>query len=37
MRDFAAENEIDENNEVFQKGMEEKSKEFKEKGSEVYL
>jgi phosphomethylpyrimidine synthase len=37
VRDFAAENEIDENNEIFQKGMEEKSKEFKEKGSEVYL
>ena len=37
VRDFAAENEIDENNEVFQKGMEAKSEEFKEKGSEVYL
>jgi len=37
VRDFAAENDIDENNEIFQKGMEEKSKEFKEKGSEVYL
>ena len=37
VRDFAAENEIDENNEVFQKGMEEKSKEFKDKGSKVYL
>ncbi|WP_203256114.1 phosphomethylpyrimidine synthase ThiC [Hyunsoonleella ulvae] len=37
VRDFAAENEIDENNEVFQKGMAEKSEEFKEKGSEIYL
>ena len=37
VRDFAAENEIDENNEIFQKGMEEKSEEFKEKGSEIYL
>ena len=36
VRDFAAENEIDENNEVFQKGMAEKSEEFKEKGSEIY-
>ena len=36
VRDFAAENEIVDN-EVIQKGMEEKSKEFKEKGSEVYL
>ncbi|WP_010136899.1 phosphomethylpyrimidine synthase ThiC [Ochrovirga pacifica] len=37
VRDFAAENEIDENNEIFQKGMNEKSEEFKEKGSEIYL
>ncbi|OSY86847.1 thiamine biosynthesis protein ThiC [Tenacibaculum holothuriorum] len=37
VRDFAAENEIDENNEIFAKGMEEKSEEFKEKGSEIYL
>ncbi|GGD22442.1 phosphomethylpyrimidine synthase ThiC [Hyunsoonleella pacifica] len=37
VRDFAAENEIDENNEVFQKGMADKSEEFKEKGSEIYL
>ena len=37
VRDFAAENEIDENNEIFQKGMSEKSEEFKEKGSEIYL
>ena len=36
VRDFAASNEIV-NNEVIQKGMDEKSKEFKEKGSEVYL
>jgi phosphomethylpyrimidine synthase len=36
VRDFAAENDIV-NNEVIKKGMEEKSKEFKEKGSEVYL
>lgn len=36
VRDFAAENEVRED-EVFAKGMEEKSKEFKEKGSEVYL
>ena len=36
VRDFAAENEIKED-EVLAKGMEEKSKEFKEKGSEVYL
>ncbi len=36
VRDFAAENEI-KGDEVFAKGMEEKSKEFKEKGSEVYL
>ncbi|TXE09583.1 phosphomethylpyrimidine synthase ThiC [Seonamhaeicola algicola] len=37
VRDFAAENDIDENNEIFQKGMNEKSEEFKEKGSEIYL
>ncbi|MFB9056838.1 phosphomethylpyrimidine synthase ThiC [Mariniflexile ostreae] len=36
VRDFAAKNEI-KGNEVFKKGMEEKSKEFKDKGSEVYL
>jgi len=36
VRDFAAVNEIKED-EVIAKGMEEKSKEFKEKGSEVYL
>ena len=36
VRDFAAENKV-EGTEVFVKGMEEKSKEFKEKGSEVYL
>ncbi len=36
VRDFAAANDIVDN-EVIQKGMEEKSKEFKEKGSEVYL
>ncbi len=36
VRDFAAENKV-EGDEVFAKGMEEKSKEFKEKGSEVYL
>jgi phosphomethylpyrimidine synthase len=36
VRDFAAENEIVDN-EVIAKGMEAKSKEFKEKGSEVYL
>ena len=36
VRDFAAENKIVDN-EVIQKGMEEKSKEFKAKGSEVYL
>ncbi len=36
VRDFAAENEIIDN-EVIAKGMKEKSKEFKEKGSEVYL
>lgn len=36
VRDFAAVNEIRED-QVFAKGMEEKSKEFKEKGSEVYL
>ncbi|APY10669.1 phosphomethylpyrimidine synthase ThiC [Seonamhaeicola sp. S2-3] len=37
VRDFAAENDIDENNEIFQKGMTKKSEEFKEKGSEIYL
>jgi len=36
VRDFASVNEI-KGEEVFAKGMEEKSKEFKEKGSEVYL
>ena len=36
VRDFAAINEIKEE-QVIAKGMEEKSKEFKEKGSEVYL
>ncbi|TXD52606.1 MULTISPECIES: phosphomethylpyrimidine synthase ThiC [unclassified Polaribacter] len=36
VRDFATENDIVDN-EVIAKGMEEKSKEFKEKGSEVYL
>jgi phosphomethylpyrimidine synthase len=36
VRDFAAEHDIVEN-EVIVKGMKEKSKEFKEKGSEVYL
>ncbi|NKI25130.1 phosphomethylpyrimidine synthase ThiC [Arenibacter sp. 6A1] len=36
VRDFAAINEI-KNDEVFAKGMEEKSQEFKDKGSEVYL
>lgn len=36
VRDFAKENDIVDN-EVIQKGMEEKSKEFKDKGSEVYL
>ncbi len=36
VRDFAAENDV-KNDEVFEKGMEEKSKEFIEKGSEVYL
>ncbi|MBT2163325.1 phosphomethylpyrimidine synthase ThiC [Zobellia barbeyronii] len=36
VRDFAAANDIV-NNEVIQKGMDEKSKEFKDKGSEVYL
>lgn len=36
VRDFAAVNEI-KGDEVFAKGMEEKSKEFKDKGSEVYL
>ena len=37
VRDFAAENEIADNNEVIKKGFEEKSQEFKDKGSEVYL
>ena len=36
VRDFAAENKIVDN-QVIQKGMDEKSKEFKAKGSEVYL
>lgn len=36
VRDFAAENEVVDN-EVIAKGMEEKSQEFKDKGSEVYL
>ncbi|MBJ6368170.1 phosphomethylpyrimidine synthase ThiC [Snuella sedimenti] len=36
VRDFAAENDIVDN-EVVEKGMAEKSKEFKDKGSEVYL
>jgi len=36
VRDFASANEVRED-EVFAKGMEEKSKEFKDKGSEVYL
>jgi phosphomethylpyrimidine synthase len=36
VRDFAAENKIVDN-EVIQKGMDEKSEEFKTKGSEVYL
>ncbi|WP_166384668.1 phosphomethylpyrimidine synthase ThiC [Polaribacter sp. 11A2H] len=36
VRDFAAENDIVDN-EVIAKGFKEKSKEFKEKGSEVYL
>ncbi|MGO2101441.1 MAG: phosphomethylpyrimidine synthase ThiC [Psychroflexus halocasei] len=36
VRDFAKENDIVDN-EVIQKGMDEKSKEFKDKGSEVYL
>lgn len=36
VRDFAAKNDIVEN-EVIQKGMDEKSQEFKDKGSEVYL
>jgi len=36
VRDFAAENEV-KGDEVFAKGMEEKAREFKEKGSEVYL
>ncbi len=35
VRDFAAENKV-EGTEVFAKGMEEKSEEFKEKGSEIY-
>ncbi|KJD31711.1 thiamine biosynthesis protein ThiC [Tamlana nanhaiensis] len=37
VRDFAAENIIADDNEVIKKGFEEKSKEFKNKGSEVYL
>jgi len=36
VRDFAAENKIV-NNEVIAKGMKEKSQEFKDKGSEVYI
>ncbi len=36
VRDFAAENKV-EGDEVFSKGMEEKSKEFRDNGSEVYL
>lgn len=36
VRDFAAKNQV-EGEEVFAKGMTEKSKEFKEKGSKVYL
>ncbi|WP_369048890.1 phosphomethylpyrimidine synthase ThiC [Tenacibaculum sp. UWU-22] len=36
VRDYAAENQV-EDYEIFTKGMEEKSKEFKNKGSEVYL
>ncbi|EGV44466.1 phosphomethylpyrimidine synthase ThiC [Bizionia argentinensis JUB59] len=36
VRDFAAKNSIV-NNEIISKGFEEKSKEFKEKGSEIYL
>ncbi|CAM4371488.1 phosphomethylpyrimidine synthase ThiC [Zobellia nedashkovskayae] len=36
VRDFAAANDIVDN-EVIQKGMDEKSQEFKDKGSEVYL
>ncbi len=36
VRDFAADHDVIEN-EVIEKGMKEKSKEFKEKGSEVYL
>ncbi|WP_396634386.1 phosphomethylpyrimidine synthase ThiC [Maribacter sp. R86514] len=36
VRDFAAANDIVDN-EVIQKGMDEKSEEFKQKGSEVYL
>ncbi|MBE7692381.1 phosphomethylpyrimidine synthase ThiC [Tenacibaculum finnmarkense] len=37
VRDFAAVNKITTDNEVIKKGFEEKSKEFIEKGSEVYL
>ncbi|MCG8895919.1 phosphomethylpyrimidine synthase ThiC [Tenacibaculum finnmarkense] len=37
VRDFAAVNKITIDNEVIKKGFEEKSKEFIEKGSEVYL
>lgn len=36
VRDFASDNEVI-NNKVIAKGMEEKSQEFKDKGSEVYL
>ena len=36
VRDFAAEHKV-EGTDVFAKGMEEKSEEFKEKGSEIYL
>jgi phosphomethylpyrimidine synthase len=36
VRDFAAVNKVEEDK-VIAKGMEEKSKEFKDKGSEVYL
>ena len=37
VRDFAADNKISDDNEVLKKGMEEKSEEFKKKGSEIYL
>ena len=36
VRDFAAVNEVIDNK-VIQRGMDEKSQEFKDKGSEVYL